>query len=255
MGKDSVTMLYLISMAFPKDCIPDKFNFYHLDTGLKYPEMYKFRDKISKDWGIKIQPIQYLEYIQKTSPQKDIFECCNLRKTDTLKRLIKEEKLDGVMTAIRRDEMYERNIERFFSPRKGGNWDILKEKSEEEKKTGDSDFTYLQDMEMSGWSLYASDFGKECDHIRIHPILDWTERDVWDYVKEKNIPVVDLYFAKNGKRFRSLGCVPCTHPIDSNASNIDEIIEELKTTEILERAGRQLDKEKIQRRLRQLGYM
>jgi len=254
MGKDSVTMLYLIKLSFPKDSIPENIHFYHLDTGCKYLEMYAFRDKIAKEWNIKIEPIQYLEYIQSTSPIKDIFECCNLRKTETLKRLIKERKIDAVMTAIRRDEMYERNLERIFSPRKGGNWEIIREKSKSEKKERDSDFVYLQDMEMAGWDLYSSDY-QEADHLRVHPILDWTERDVWDYVKRENIPVVDLYFSKNGQRFRSLGCVPCTHTIPSDASSIDEIVEELKETQILEREGRQLDKEKIQRRLRQLGYL
>jgi sulfate adenylyltransferase subunit 2 len=64
-----------------------------------------------------------------------------------------------------------------------------------------------------------------------------------------------MYFAKDGKRFRSIGCMPCTSPIESKASNIDEIIEELRTTLVDERSGRALDKEKIQRRLRELGYM
>lgn len=256
MGKDSTLMIWLIKMAFPKDAIPENIHFYHLDTGCKYPEMYAFRDKISKEWNIKIEPIQYLEYIQKTHPSKDIFDCCNLRKSETLKRLIKEKEIDAVMTAIRRDEMYERNLERIFSPRKGGNWEILREKTSEELKKGDAPYVTLQDLEMSGWDLYASDYGGVCDHIRVHPILDWTERDVWDCIKKENIPTVSLYYSSDGKlRHRSLGCVPCTHPIESSASNIDEIIEELKTTQVEERAGRQLDKEKIQRRLRQLGYM
>jgi sulfate adenylyltransferase subunit 2 len=254
MGKDSITMAYLIRLAFPKDAIPENIHFYHLDTGLKFQEMYEFRDKISNEWNLKIEPIQYEDYILSSNPA-NTFECCNKRKTLTLKRLIKEKKIDAIMTAIRRDEMAERGIERVFSPRKDGNWEVMTEKTPSESKEGDSPFNYLQDAELSGWNIFASDYGSECDHLRVHPILDWTERDVWDYVKLKNLPVSELYFSVNGKRFRSLGCETCTHPINSEAKTIDDIIEELKTTEIAERSGRSLDKEKIQMRLRSLGYL
>jgi sulfate adenylyltransferase subunit 2 len=143
-------------------------------------------------------------------------------------------------------------MERVFSPRKGGNWEVMTEKVAGQE--GDSPFNYLQDMELSGWELYASDYAG-CDHVRVHPLIDWTERDVWDYVKLRNVPVNKLYFAVNGKRFRSLGCKTCTNPIESNADTIDKIIEELKTTETEERSGRSLDKEKIQMRLRKIGYL
>jgi sulfate adenylyltransferase subunit 2 len=87
--------------------------------------------------------------------------------------------------------------------------------------------------------------------------LHWTELDVWRYIKEKNIPVNPLYFAKNGKRYRSLGYKEVTVPIPSNAKTVDEIIEELKKTDLPERVGRALDKEKeyVMQRLRELGYM
>lgn len=255
-GKDSTLLLYLIKEAFPKGVFP--FSVYQIDTKMKYPEMYKFRDYISKEWDIPIGTFTYKDIIENTSPEKDVFECCNLRKTETLKRAIKEIGFDAVITGIRWDEMAERGVERFFSPRKGGSWELLREKMESEE--GDSPFEYLQDMEMSGWDLYASDYGEECDHVRIHPLLHWTELDVWKYIKKYNLPVNPLYFSKGGKRYRSLGCMPCTYPIDSKASNIDEIIEELeknlKSDDFIEeRSGRNLDKEKIQRRLRALGYM
>lgn len=251
MGKDSITMLYLVKHAFPEGGMPENIHFYHLDTGLKYPEMYEFRDRISKEWGVNIEPVQYQDYIEASDPS-DTFTCCTLRKTETLKRLIKEKHLDAIMTAIRWDEMAERSMERVFSPRKGGNWEVMTEKVAGEE--GDSPFNYLQDMEMSGWELYASDY-HGADHVRVHPLIDWNERDVWDYVKLKNIPVNILYFAVNGKRFRSLGCKTCTTPIDSQADTIDKIIEELATTDVLERSGRSLDKEKIQMRLRKIGYL
>ena len=107
-----------------------------------------------------------------------------------------------------------------------------------------------------GFNL-QTDFGKDCHHVRIHPILHFDEIEVWKYVKDRNLPVNPLYFAVNDKRYRSLGCLPCTKPVDSMASNIDEIIAELEITTIPERAGRSQDKdaEQVMRKLRSLGYM
>jgi len=103
---------------------------------------------------------------------------------------------------------------------------------------------------------------KEEDHIRIHPVLHWTELDIWRYIKKNNIPVNPLYFAKKDeggvwRRYRSLGCIPCTNPVESKADTVDKIIEELKTTEVEERSGRCQDKEKayMMQKLRALGYM
>ncbi len=93
--------------------------------------------------------------------------------------------------------------------------------------------------------------------MRVHPILHWGELDVWEYVRREQIPTNPMYFARNGKRYRSLGCEPCTSPIDSSATTVDEIIEELKNTRIAERSGRAQDKERafIMQKLRTLGYM
>jgi sulfate adenylyltransferase subunit 2 len=93
--------------------------------------------------------------------------------------------------------------------------------------------------------------------MRIHPILHWRELDVWEYIKREGMPIHPMYFAKNGKRYRSLGCEPCTLPIESSAANVDDIVNELKTTKIAERSGRAQDKEKVftMQKLRALGYM
>jgi sulfate adenylyltransferase subunit 2 len=93
--------------------------------------------------------------------------------------------------------------------------------------------------------------------MRVHPILHWTELDVWQYVKQEKLPVNPLYFTNEGKRYRSLGCMPCTVPVQSTASNIDEIVHEIETTKTSERAGRAQDKEKayMMQKLRSLGYM
>jgi len=106
------------------------------------------------------------------------------------------------------------------------------------------------------WDQYKSKSDEE-QHIRVHPLLHWTELDIWEYVKRENIPITGLYLSKDGKRYRSIGCVPCCKPIESSAKTIDEIIEELKTTKIGERSGRAQDKETayMMQKLRSLGYM
>ena len=88
-------------------------------------------------------------------------------------------------------------------------------------------------------------------------MLAWTELDVWEYIKREGVPVVDLYFAKNGQRLRSIGCETCCIPISSDADTIDKIIEEIKNTKQAERSGRAQDKESayIMQKLRNLGYM
>ncbi|MFB0504959.1 MAG: phosphoadenosine phosphosulfate reductase family protein, partial [Candidatus Bathyarchaeia archaeon] len=106
------------------------------------------------------------------------------------------------------------------------------------------------------WDLYVKP-SEDFSHMRVHPILHWTELDVWEYVKQEGLPINPLYFAKDGMRYRSLGCKPCTVPTPSKASTIDEIVEELAVTEVPERAGRAQDKERayMMQKLRSLGYM
>ena len=106
------------------------------------------------------------------------------------------------------------------------------------------------------WDQYEASTADDT-HIRVHPLLHWTELDIWEYVKRENLPINELYFAKNGKRYRSLGCKPNTSPITSNAADVDAIIEELKTIKSSEREGRAQDKEQayVMQRLRALGYM
>ncbi|SKA12721.1 phosphoadenosine phosphosulfate reductase domain-containing protein, partial [Selenihalanaerobacter shriftii] len=110
------------------------------------------------------------------------------------------------------------------------------------------------------WDQYKTDFAPGT-HVRIHPLLDWTELNIWEYIERENIPMVSLYFDQgDGTRYRSLGCGPCTNPVESTASNPAEIIEELKTgkfSNIAERAGRAQDKEDGGglEELRKEGYM
>ena len=235
-GKDSTTSLWLCKKAF-FGRIP--FPVIHIDTGYKFREIYKFRDEIAKEWGFNLLVAKNEEAIEKgMSPEKGRFECCTLLKTEALKDLIKREKFDALILSIRRDEHGIRGKERYFSPRdEEFKWDYKN-----------------QPAEM--WDLYVKP-AEDYSHMRVHPILHWTEFEVWQYVKQEGLPVNPLYFAKDGKRYRSLGCQPCTVPIPSSAKTIDEIVEELRTSKISERAGRAQDKEKayMMQKLRALGYM
>ena len=134
----------------------------------------------------------------------------------------------GVIVGVRADEEGSRSKERYFSPRdKNNDWDV-------------------GDQPPEFWNQYKTDFAPGT-HVRVHPLLDWTELDIWEYIERENIPVVPLYFDQgDGRRYRSLGCAPCTGTVESTAKNVREIIEELKTgkfANIAERSGRAQDKE------------
>jgi len=250
-GKDSTACLSLIREAFFGE-IP--FDVIHIDTGRKFPEMYEFRDWLVKEWNFNLVIADNTSsgYSPETHSK---FECCTNLKTKALQNLLEERKYDALIVSIRRDEHGIRAKEHYMSPRDHKfRW---KPYGIDPSKKETKGIVLKQDVELSGWNLFQTDFGPECQHVRIHPLLHWTEIDVWKYIKDRNIPVNPLYFARNGKRYRSLGCMPCTFPIDSSASTIDEIIEELETTSIAERDGRAQDKEEeyIMQKLRHLGYM
>jgi sulfate adenylyltransferase subunit 2 len=263
-GKDSTTMLWLIKKAFFGE-IP--FPVIHIDTGRKFKEIYEFRDKIAKEWNLKLIIAKNEEALKNgISWENSRLNCCNALKTEALKKVVRKYKFDALIVSIRRDEHAMRNIERYFSPRdKNFKWHIIRKKTKKEMKEGDAPFVSLQPIELAGWDLFWSDFGPNVSHVRVHPLLHWREIDIWEYIKREKIPVNPLYFAKyvekeyglKNKRYRSLGCQPCTFPIDSKASTIDEIIEELRKTKTEEREGRAQDKEneEAMRKLRALGYM
>jgi len=250
-GKDSTLILYLAKIAF-FDKVP--FDVIHVDTEYLFPEMYSFRDQLTKKWKLNLKIAKNLEAIEENVFSKGKKECCYKLKTIALKNFVKKMGYDALIVGIRRDEHEIRAYERYFSPRdKNWHWRVVREKTPEEKEKGDAPVVSEQDAELAGWNIFATQF-KDQDHVRVHPILHWTEIEVWQYTKLKNIPFNPLYISKKGKRYRSLGCKPCTSPIKSNAKTIDEIIEELRVTKIKERVGRALDKEKLMERLRYLGY-
>jgi len=234
-GKDSTTMVWLCRKAFFGK-IP--FPFLHIDTSFKFPEMYRFRDEYSKKWGIEMLVAKNEEALAKGMNCEKKLECCTALKTEGLKQAIAKYGFEALLLGIRRDEHGIRAKERYFSPR-------------------DEKFQWnYQDQPPELWDQYKNQ-AEEKTHIRVHPLLHWTEVDIWRYIKRENIPITELYFAKNGKRYRSIGCVTCCNPIESNASNVDEVIYELEHTTTSERAGRAQDKEDTytMQKLRALGYM
>ena len=248
-GKDSTAMLGLIRMAFYND-VP--FPVIHIDTGFKFKEIYDFRDKVAKKWNLNLIISKNEDAIKEgvSSKTKSVFECCNALKTEALKQTITEYGFDSLIMSIRRDEHHMRNIERYFSPRdKEFKWHFVRPKTKDEVGTGDSPYVSEQNVEL--WDLYQTDFGSDCSHIRVHPILNWNEINVWEFIKKHNLPVNPLYF----KGFRSLGCECCTKPTMTESESIEEIISKIVGTDIKERYGRERDKEDIIRRLRVLGYM
>lgn len=235
-GKDSGVLLWLARKAFGGN-VP--FPLVHIDTSYKIPEMIEFRDRVAKEWGLDLRVSQNKKALAEgMNHTRGRVECCRALKTEPLSRLVEEMGFGGLIVGVRRDEQATRAKERYFSPRTKKNvWEA-------------------HDQPPEFWGQFNTDFPPG-DHVRVHPLLDWTEIDVWEYIKRENIPTVSLYFAKDGKRYRSLGCAPCTFPIESTASTVDEIIAELKATNKAERDGRAQDQESEDafEKLRQDGYM
>ncbi|MEW6360005.1 MAG: sulfate adenylyltransferase subunit CysD [Planctomycetota bacterium] len=234
-GKDSSAVIWLCRKAFFGK-IP--FPVLHIDTGFKFKEMYAHRDRYAKEWGLDLRVIRNEEAITRgMSPRTGKFECCHALKTVALRQAMDRFGFDALLLGIRRDEHGIRAKERYFSPR-------------------DTDFSWdYKNQPPEFWDQYVS--REEDAHVRVHPLLHWTEYDVWAYVQREGIPASPLYFARGGKRYRSLGCETCCRPVDSNASTIAEIVEELRTTRVQERSGRAQDKESAytMQKLRALGYM
>ncbi len=235
-GKDSTCLLWIARKAFfGKVPLP----VVHIDTTFKFKEIYQFRDKYAKEWNLNLIFSKNRKALKEgISPEKGKLECCNSLKTEALKTTIKENDFRALLLGIRRDEHGIRAKERYFSPR-------------------NADFRWnYQDQPAEIWDLYKSKIEAK-QHFRIHPMLHWREHDVWKYIQREQIPTANLYFAKNGKRYRSIGCAPCCSPIDSNADTIGKIVRELERTQIAERSGRAQDKEDsyTMQTLRSLGYM
>lgn len=248
-GKDSTVLLWLARKAFFGH-VP--FPLVHIDTHFKIPEMIEYRDRLTREWKLNMvygENSAALE-AKMTFPDGNVdrITCCKTLKTEALRNTLSgqwkrfrydhslgkytvdksREPFTGVIVGVRADEEGSRSKERYFSPRDVQNdWDV-------------------GDQPPEFWNQFKTDFAPGT-HLRIHPLLDWTELNIWEYIKRENIPTVSLYYDQgNGKRYRSLGCDPCTYPIDSTAADVDDIIDELssgKLSNIAERSGRAQDKD------------
>ena len=234
LGKDSNVMIWLARKAF-FGRVP--FPVMHIDTHKKFKEMYEFRDRYAAEWNLHFLR-EECPPIEATDPSLPPAARSAARKTLGLRDAIAKHKFNGIIAGIRRDEESVRAKERYFSPR------------------GDTGAWDFRDQPPEFWDHFNTDLPPGT-HLRVHPLLHWTEIDIWRYIEREDIPTVPLYFAKNGKRYRSLGDQDITSPIDSNASTIAEIIQELETTTAPERAGRAMDREPEDafERLRAAGYM
>jgi len=234
LGKDSNVMIWLARKAFFGK-VP--FPALHVDTQRKFPEMYAFRDQYAKEWGLDLK-VDFCPPIEEIDPTLPPAARSAARKTEGLKLALAKYGFDGLIAGIRRDEEATRAKERVFSPRGlEGGWDV-------------------RDQPPEFWDHFNAS-PPQGAHLRIHPILHWTEEDIWAYTQRENIPIIPLYLSNNGKRYRSLGDQDITNPVASDASNIEEILTELKATKVPERAGRALDHETEDafERLRVAGYL
>jgi sulfate adenylyltransferase subunit 2 len=234
LGKDSNVMIWLARKAF-FGRVP--FPVLHVDTGKKFPEMYAFRDRFAKEWNLDllVEPCPPIEAVDPTLPPAARSAA---RKTEGLKAALTKHGFDGLIAGIRRDEEATRAKERVFSPRGlEGRWDVRSQPPE-------------------FWDQFNAALPKGA-HLRIHPILHWTEQDVWAYTRREGIPIISLYLARDGKRYRSLGDADITFPVASQAATIDEILLELDRSKVPERAGRAMDHEAEDafERLRASGYL
>ncbi len=254
-GKDSSVMLHLAQKAFAPNKIP--FKLMHIDTTWKFKEMIIFRDQTAKNYNldllVHINKIGVNDKINPISHGSKIHT--DVMKTQALKQALDKYKFDAAFGGARRDEEKSRAKERIFSFRdKNHRWDPKNQKPEL-------------------WNLFNTKINKD-ESVRVFPLSNWTEIDVWQYIYQEKIPIVPLYFAKtrpiinrdnmlimvdderlkvkqNEKieqikvRFRTLGCYPLTAAVESTASSVEEIIIELLETKYSERQGRLIDNDQI----------
>ena len=234
LGKDSNVLIWLVRKAFLGH-VP--FPVIHLDTEAEFDETYAFRDRYAREWDLDLiaEICPPLDDIDPDLPPATRFAA---RKSAGLKQCLAGHGFEGVILGIRRDEQAVRAKERVFSARDdSGTWDF-------------------RDQQPEFWGQYNTTLPAGW-HMRVHPLLHWTEIDIWRYIERENIPLVPLYFAQDGYRYRSLGEKGITTPIPSQARTVAEIIAELSSTRSAERAGRVMDHEAEDgfERLRREGYM
>ena len=250
-GKDSGVMLHLAMKAFYPSKPP--FPLLHVDTGWKFRDMIRHRDGIAARYGVKLLVHTNAEGVARgINPITSGSQLhTQVMKTEALKQALDHWEFDAAFGGARRDEEKSRAKERVFSFRSAGHvWDPRNQRPEL-------------------WNLYNTRIAKG-ETIRVFPLSNWTELDIWQYTRAEDIPVVPLYFAaprpvvkRDGLlimrddermpllpgeveetrrvRFRSLGCYPLSAAIESNAETLDDIIAEMIATRTSERSGRLID--------------
>ena len=251
-GKDSMVMLKLAVKAFYPGKLP--FPLLHVDTTYKFREMIEFRSRIAEEWGLEILVHTNQEAVrQGINPFDHGGSYTDIMKTDGLKQALDKYGFDAAFGGARRDEERSRAKERVYSFRdRKHQWDPKNQRPEL-------------------WRLYNGRHNKG-ESIRVFPLSNWTELDVWQYIHLENIPIVPLYYAakrpvvnRNGTlimvddermrleegeeptqelvRFRTLGCYPLTGAVRSSADTIPEIVHEMLTATTSEREGRGIDQD------------
>jgi sulfate adenylyltransferase subunit 2 len=250
-GKDSMVMLHLARKAFHPSPLP--FPLLHVNTTWKFKEMIRFRDQLCKDWGLTLQSHTNPDGLDnKITPfTHGSSKYTHLMKTVALKQALDEHGFDAAFGGARRDEEKSRAKERVYSFRDSlHQWDPKNQRPEL-------------------WNLYNGEIDKG-ESIRVFPLSNWTELDVWQYIHLEKIPVPDLYFAaerpvveRDGTlicidderfplranetpemrsvRFRTLGCYPLTGAVESKATTMPEVIREMLMTNYSERQNRVID--------------
>ncbi len=266
-GKDSSVMLHLAKKAFYPEKI--KFDLLHVDTTWKFKEMIEFRDSVAKKYDVNMKVYTNSEGIANNiNPFEHGSAYTDIMKTQALKQALDKYKFDAIFCGGRRDEEKSRAKERIFSFRDSNHaWEPKNQRPE-------------------FWNLYNTKINtNNRESIRVFPISNWTEKDIWSYIKRENIDIVPLYFAKErpvverdnnlimvdddrfklkdgeqvemkSVRFRTLGCYPLTGGVESKANSLDEIVEEVLGATTSERTSRVIDHEasgSMERRKRE-GY-
>ena len=249
-GKDSITLVHLARKAFAPGIIP--FPLVHIDTGHNFPEALAFRDELAKE----VNATLVVRKVEDTIRQKNLtepkgkFASRNWLQTHTLLDTIEEFKFDACIGGARRDEEKARAKERIFSVRdEFGQWNPK-----------------LQRPEL--WNTYNGRIHKG-ENVRVFPISNWTELDIWNYIRKENIPLPSIYFThereviehegqlvavsefiqmeesdvilKKNVRYRTVGDMTCTAAVESNAATLDEVINEIISTRISERGETRID--------------
>ena len=250
-GKDSILLTHLAKKAFHPARIP--FSLVHIDTGHNFPETIEFRDNLVKKLGVNLIVGSVQSAIDRGLVQEEtgVNASRNFLQIETLLECLEEHKIDGAMGGARRDEEKARAKERFFSHRDAfGQWDPKNQRPEL-------------------WNLFNAK--KQIgEHFRVFPISNWTEMDVWEYIKLEQIELPSLYFAHRRKcvirdevilavgpylslkqdeeihqiivRYRTCGDMPITGAVKSQADTLDKVITEIATTRTTERGTRADDK-------------